>query len=395
MVKIMNPSIESESVYNRSSLTFSIPRSLMALDIFTLTERMILTRIISLSSKYLNKGGCTLSNHALAEAHDCSSSTVSNVISKASWLGFITKREDKIDNFVNAEGSVTTTQSRRIVMVIPDFIVGVGEIWSEGYFAGHKPEGKAARTIIKKINEHLKVKLKEKDKEKGEGLKEIKLALMGQILSKENLKNWMDFDSKKAGSESSNTPLLNFQVPPPFENSALYMFTGVNVSGDENLKDIGETASQSSPPDIENKNIDLEVSKKQIIQKKAERILTHFNKLRNEFRQKHNLKKSSGFGPTQENLKPIIAILNKKKTYKECIQVLENKIQDEEFVFKDWYNPETLFRAIKFQKYLDYDPTQYKKQSSTNKPSNGSGYTGTRKYKEAKVVKNVFTPWED
>ena len=162
-----------------------------------------------------------------------------------------------------------------------------------------------------------------------------------------------------------------------------------------NLKDIGETASQSTPPPLDKQNLSMEVSKKQIIQKKAERILTHFNKLRNEFRQKHNLKKSSGFGPTQENLKPIIAILNKKKTYKECIQVLENKIQDEEFVFKDWYNPETLFRAIKFQKYLDYDPTQYKKQSSTNKPSNGSGYTGTRKYKEAKVVKNVFTPWED
>ena len=91
-------------------------------------------------------------------------------------------------------------------MVIPEFIVGVGEIWAEGYFSGHKPEGKNSRGIIKRINIHLNEKLKDKTKEKDDGLKEVKLALMGQILNKEDLEEWIIFDYKKTASEISSTP---------------------------------------------------------------------------------------------------------------------------------------------------------------------------------------------
>jgi len=151
------------------------------------------------------------------------------------------------------------------------------------------------------------------------------------------------------------------------------------INPDINLikKNIGNVPAEQLPSS-ENKDTSNKNSKEQIIQKKAERILSRFNILRNEFRQKNNLKKSSGFSPTPAHLKEIIARLKKGRTYKECIQILENKIQDEEFVLKDWYVPETLFREAKFQKYLDYDPKQYEKKQPG--VANGSGISGNIDY---------------
>lgn len=161
-----------------------------------------------------------------------------------------------------------------------------------------------------------------------------------------------------------------------------------------NLKDIGETASQSSPDSsLKKGDVDLEIKNSpskniQTLQRKAQKVLARLNELGS---------KPRGFRPTETHLKHIISRLKENFSVQDCFQVLETKIQDPYFKeHPNYYNPETLFRPSNFEKYLNEDPKQYKKQSSTNKgPSNGSGYTGTRKYKEAKVVKNVFTPLED
>ena len=185
----------------------------------------------------------------------------------------------------------------------------------------------------------------------------------------------------------SGIPYTRNQVYP-IPGNAKDNSLSFNSLEEHSLKDIGKVATQLLPDDI--KKDCSGISKKEIIQKKAERILSRFNILRNEFRQKNNLKKSSGFSPTEGNLKQIITILNKGKSYKDCIKILENKIQDKEFVLKDWYVPETLFREIKFQKYLDYDPKQYNNSRSQSKPSNGSGISGTVKYKNDAVFERGF-----
>ena len=162
----------------------------------------------------------------------------------------------------------------------------------------------------------------------------------------------------------------------------------------EKEKTIGDAASQQSPKHIENDSLDDSKqppnkinsnSTDKTFQRKAQRVLTKLNTLG-----------SKNYKPNSPGIKHIIARLKDGYSYQECIKVLETKIQDPWFKENlKFYRPSTLFCPKNFEDYLNEDPTQYKKQSSTNKPSNGSGYTGTRKYKEAKVVKNVFTPWED
>ena len=188
-------------------------------------------------------------------------------------------------------------------------------------------------------------------------------------------------------------------------------------------KDFGAAASQPSPvSSFEEQNIDLEVKNKPSINSnenppkqtkkktskstkkqisptdriKAERILSKFNDCLKIFKQKTKQPPTDGWKPLDQNIRVIVDRLIDGYVYKDFIKIIETKIHDPWFIERPaLYVPTTLFGADKFEKYRHEDPTQYKKQSSTNKPSNGSGYTGTRKYKEAKVVKNVFTPWED
>ena len=188
-------------------------------------------------------------------------------------------------------------------------------------------------------------------------------------------------------------------------------------------KDFGAAASQPSPDSsFEEKNIDLEVknkppkppnqtppnqtkkkppksTKKQISPTdriKAERILSKFNDCLKIFKQKTNQPPTDGWKPLDQNIRVIVDRLIDGYIYKDFIKIIETKIHDPWFIERPGlYVPTTLFGADKFEKYRHEDPTQYKKQSSTNKPSNGSGYTGTRKYKEAIKIKNIFTPIED
>jgi len=188
-------------------------------------------------------------------------------------------------------------------------------------------------------------------------------------------------------------------------------------------KDFGNAASQQLPDsDLETKDFDLEVENKPSINSnqnppkqtkkksskstkkqisptdriKAERILSKFNDCLKIFKQKTKQPPTDGWKPLDQNIRIIVDRLIDGYVYKDFIKIIETKIHDPWFIERPTlYVPTTLFGADKFEKYRHEDPTQYKKQSSTNKPSNGSGYTGTRKYKEAIKIKNVFTPIED
>lgn len=128
------------------SKTFSTPRALHALSLSG-TEKMIISNIVSLSSKYVDYGGCNLTNGAIAERHFCTKTTVSGAISKATWYGLLKSRTDEIVNINTSEG-LRPYQVRRIEMVIPDFWELFGEIWAEFYFKGCE-ESKAILMILK------------------------------------------------------------------------------------------------------------------------------------------------------------------------------------------------------------------------------------------------------
>ena len=162
-------------------------------------------------------------------------------------------------------------------------------------------------------------------------------------------------------------------------------------------KTIGEVASQPSPSSLENGNTSLDDPKQNKPSKekessktllaKANRVIKHFNKVT-----------SQNIRLIASNQTPIIARLKVAgTTYKDCIKVIDKKSTHQWFVDSGHMCIETLFRPKNFEKYLNEDTKHYKdqKQPSNNKPSNGSGYTGTRKYKEAIKIKNIFTPIED
>lgn len=187
------------------------------------------------------------------------------------------------------------------------------------------------------------------------------------------------------------------------------------------LKDFGDAASQPSPDSsFGDENLDLEIKNKPsnnsnqnppkprkkrqtktidpTIQKKAERILQKFNEGLKLFKQKTGQPPTNGWRPLPDNLAPIIARLNDGYLYKEFIHIIETKIHDPWFITRPHlYVPTTLFGADKFTKYANEDPKQFLKQKQNKGPSNGSGYTGTRKYKEPiKIsIKHLLTSDED
>lgn len=89
----------------------------------------------------------------------------------------------------------------------------------------------------------------------------------------------------------------------------------------------------------------------------AKKIITRLNTLCN---------KKFRFGAN--NTKNIVARLKEGFTEEDCIKVLEIKIQDPYFIKNpQHYNPETLFRPSKFEKYLNENPSEYKKDGSIKK----------------------------
>lgn len=125
-----------------------------------------------------------------------------------------------------------------------------------------------------------------------------------------------------------------------------------------NQPSTNQTPSNHQPnttdKNVKNENNDNNEKK---YKKAAERIITRLNELG---------KKKFRFGDT--NTKNIIARLKENFTESDCLKVLETKIRDPHFINNpQYYNPETLFRPSKFEKYLNEDPDGYKKDDSMKK----------------------------
>lgn len=137
------------------------------------------------------------------------------------------------------------------------------------------------------------------------------------------------------------------------ENSDLDLSGDIKKTDKKHKKDIkGSTTIKPIPlnpnPNPKTNNIYDDSSKK---------IITRLNKLGN---------KKFRFG--DNNTKHIIARLKEGFSEDDCLKVLEIKIKDPYFINNpQHYNPETLFRPSKFEKYLNEDPTGYKKDESMKK----------------------------
>jgi len=172
-------------------------------------------------------------------------------------------------------------------------------------------------------------------------------------------------------SENANTPslwkrnegILGSKDTPPFENAKDNNLS-FNNPKEYLLKDIG--APSELPSSSSN------TSKNNLIAK-ANRIIKHLNKVTSK-----NLKLLPA------NRQPIIARL-KVYTYKDCIEVINKKSKHEWFVENGNMTIDTLFRPKNFDKYLNEDPKQFKKQNKG--PSNGSGVSGTMNYQKGKTIK--------
>lgn len=167
--------------------------------------------------------------------------------------------------------------------------------------------------------------------------------------------------------------VLAFQV---LENPPLIIPNIKNTNLKENQeKIIGNVPAEQLPNEIEkHPSKDL---KKQTLQRKAKKVLTRLNELSS---------KPRGFRLVETNFKYIIARLDEGFSVMDCFHVLETKIHDPYFKENPgFYNPETLFRPKNFEKYLNQDIKEFKKQNKG--PSNGSGLSGKIEYKKGSTIK--------
>lgn len=250
--------MSNDTNYDISSRSYTIPRGLMALNFLSYSEKMIINRIIGLSAKYIDKGGCTLSNGAIAEAQECTPGTISVAISKAAWLGFVTKREDTLDKYENGNGTTSITQTRRIVMVMPDFFEYLGELWGEGYYA----QNKDAREILKQVNILLAEAFKKSSKENN-GIEIAINSLLSCLLTEDGIHDYL------------NTPKGNIFCPPKekslgvlIKNPSLFKFWEFKVLGNQSsgkrLRECSLRSHSLPDSDEKEKKMDDIIPKKRI-----------------------------------------------------------------------------------------------------------------------------------
>ena len=192
------------------SKTFSIPRSIIAMPILSWTEKMIISKIVNLSSKYIDKGGCNLSNGVLARRHQCSKPVVSSAISKAKWLGMQQDRKDDIQSYVTSTGSTAIIQNRRIVLTIPELWEFFGEVWGEFYFNGCI----SSEVIMEWVKEELNARY---DAELEFKVKKFLRKFKGDFFTDEGL-----------CIKISKYPLLK-SLRPPLRNFMLFMFMDLSL----------------------------------------------------------------------------------------------------------------------------------------------------------------------
>lgn len=212
------------------SKTFSIPRALMAIELLSEKERMIIAKITNLTSKYIDKGGCNLSNTVLAKRHFCSVPVVSNAISKAHWLGFQQQRTDERYSYTTENGATAYIQNRRLMFVIPDYWEFFGEVWAEHYFKGCP----AAFLMLDWLNNTLKKEWEQKNKNTALDEKELLTKFKHTFFTNKGFENYLnsielenynlqEFKNSKGGVLKSLRPFIE-KFKSPFLNLYAFMF---------------------------------------------------------------------------------------------------------------------------------------------------------------------------
>lgn len=111
-----------------------IPIELVACPFFTLKEKEVIAEIISLSDKYLTNGGCCRTNKNLAFRHRITPEKISNIITTANRLGFVTDREDIVHVKKSSVGKPSHyTTERKLIMRIPDEWIIMGDLYNAAF----------------------------------------------------------------------------------------------------------------------------------------------------------------------------------------------------------------------------------------------------------------------
>lgn len=107
---------------------------LIACPFFTYKEKEIISEIINISDKYLEKGGCSRTNKNLAFRHRTSASKISNVITTANRLGFVINREDEVHKRKSETGRSTLySTERKIIMRLPEEWQIMGDLYNGAF----------------------------------------------------------------------------------------------------------------------------------------------------------------------------------------------------------------------------------------------------------------------
>jgi len=133
----------------------SIPIELIACPFFSYKEKEILTEIIRVSDKYLDYGGCTLTNKELGIKHRISANKVSALISKSEKLGFIINREDSIVKEKFKNGGSGYFQLRKLSMKIPREWKIMGDLYNEAFIRMNKEVIVLFEKIENKLKEEI------------------------------------------------------------------------------------------------------------------------------------------------------------------------------------------------------------------------------------------------
>jgi len=269
------------------SMTLSLPRALMAMSIFSFREALIISKIINLSSKYVDKGGCNLTNEQLAKRHRCSKPTVANAISKAKWLGLQEARSDETKTFKTDNGDTAYIQNRRLKMSIPQVWEFFGEVWGEFYFNGCP----AAEIMLDWLDEKLPDM---ESNENGEYLDSKKLLdqFHNQFFTDEGLKE-LDKKSTKGGVLKIINPHLE-NYKSPFEKLYALYVSGLTFSDLRSRTNSDPSGSDNVTDDNPSHNGEEEPTEEERLspQERAKQFLPQSETLANIIRSTKNIKVS-------------------------------------------------------------------------------------------------------
>jgi len=125
----------------------SFPISLQACPYLSAQDKIILQHIMVLSKMYAR--GCTLSNEELSNVHEVSKQTVSNVIAKATKLGWVVEREDN-KRQINTDAWV---HDRSIKVEVDEIWKTIGHIYCLAIYNTSHPLSAKAKEALQHIRE--------------------------------------------------------------------------------------------------------------------------------------------------------------------------------------------------------------------------------------------------